>query len=205
MICPLCNNPSSKFFEDIYFKCSCCKAIFKSSNLHLKDEKEKAIYDKHVNISTDIRYQNFLAPITNSVLKDFDKNNCGLDFGCGKDSAIIKVLKDNGYKIDGYDIFYKDDRDLLNKKYDFITSSEVIEHFQNPKKEFELLLSMLKENGALYLMTEIYNEKIDFKKWYYKGDPTHIFFYQKETFEWIQKEYNFKKLMIEKRLIKLYR
>lgn len=204
MICPLCNNYSINFYEDIYFKCTCCKGVFKRSDLHLKDEKEKNIYDKHLNISTDIRYQNFLSPITNSVLKDFTSESKGLDFGCGKDSAIIKVLRDNNYKIEGYDIFYKNNKELLKEKYDFITSSEVIEHFQNPKKEFELLLSLLKQNGALYLMTEIYNEEIDFAKWYYKNDPTHIFLYQKETFLWIKNHFGFKKVEIEKRLIKLY-
>lgn len=204
MTCPLCQNKSTNFFQDIYFKCSCCKAIFKKPDLVLKGDDEKDIYDKHVNISTDIRYQNFLSPITNSVLKDFDSNSNGLDFGCGKDSAIIKVLRDKHYQIDGYDLFYKNDKNLLEKKYNYITSSEVIEHFQNPKKEFELFLSMLKKNGALYLMTEIYNETINFEKWYYKNDPTHIFLYQKETFEWIKDNYNFKKLEIEKRLIKLY-
>lgn len=204
MICPLCKNHSNNFSQNIYYKCSCCKAVFKKPDLHLKGNAEKNIYDKHVNISTDIRYQNFLSPITNSVLKDFSSNSNGLDFGCGKDSAIIKVLRDNYYQIDGYDLFYKDDKNLLEKKYNYITSSEVIEHFQNPKKEFDLFLSMLKKDGALYLMTEIYDESIDFEKWYYKNDPTHIFLYQKETFEWIKKNYSFKKLVIEKRLIKLY-
>lgn len=204
MNCPLCQNKSTNFFKNIYFKCSCCKGIFKKSNLHLKGKDEKNIYDKHVNISTDIKYQNFLSPITNSVLNDFSSNTKGLDFGSGKDSAIVKVLRDNKYKIEAYDLFYKDDKSLLEKKYDYITCSEVIEHFQNPKKEFELLLSMLKENAALYLMTEIYDESISFEKWYYKNDPTHIFFYQKETFAWIQKKYAFKRLEIEKRLIRFY-
>ena len=204
MNCPLCQNKSTNFFKNIYFKCSCCKGIFKKSNLHLKGKDEKNIYDKHVNISTDIRYQNFLSPITNSVLNDFSSNTKGLDFGSGKDSAIVKVLRDNKYKIEAYDLFYKDDKSLLEKKYDYITCSEVIEHFQNPKKEFELLLLILKENAALYLMTEIYDESINFEKWYYKNDPTHIFFYQKETFAWIQKKYAFKRLEIEKRLIRFY-
>lgn len=204
MYCPLCQNESTIFYKDIYYKCSCCKAIFKKPDLHLKGEDEKNIYDKHVNISTDIRYQNFLSPITNSVLKDFSSNSKGLDFGCGKDSAIIKVLSDNKYEIDGYDIFYKNDKSLLEQTYNYITSSEVIEHFQNPKKEFILFKKLLKKNGALYLMTEIYNETIDFEKWYYKNDPTHIFLFQKETFLWIKENFGFKKLEIEKRLIRLY-
>lgn len=204
MICPLCHNSSKNFFKNIYYKCTCCKGIFKDPKLYLIGKDEKNIYDKHKNISTDIRYQNFLSPITNSVKKDKEKNSKGLDFGCGRDSAIMHVLKNENYEMYGYDIFYKNDLELLKEKYDFITSSEVIEHFQNPKKEFDLFLKLLNENGTLYLMTLIYDEKIDFEKWYYKDDPTHIFLYQKETFEWIKENYGYKNLVIEDRLIKFY-
>lgn len=205
MICPLCESSSKLFFKNIYYKCECCKAIFKDTNYVLKGEDEKNIYEQHKNIASDIRYQNFLSPITNSVINDFHKGSVGLDFGCGKDSAIIYVLKENSYEMFGYDLFYKDDRELLDKKYDFITSSETIEHFQNPKKEFELFDKLLNKNGALYLMTLIYDEKIDFEKWYYKDDPTHIFLFQKETFEYIKNKFSYKKLVIEDRLIKLYK
>ena len=54
-------------------------------------------------------------------------------------------------------------------------------------------------------MTLIYDEKIDFEKWYYKDDPTHIFLFQKETFEYIKNKFSYKKLVIEDRLIKFYR
>jgi citrate lyase synthetase len=50
-------------------------------------------------------------------------------------------------------------------------------------------------------MTDLYDESIDFAKWYYKNDVTHVFFYTKETFVWIQKEFGFRDLKIEKRLI----
>jgi citrate lyase synthetase len=76
----------------------------------------------------------------------------------------------------------------------------VIEHFYNPAQEFAKLREMLREGGGLYLMTDIYDER-DFGSWYYKNDPTHVFMYTKETFEWIRKKYAFKELSIEKRFI----
>ena len=50
-------------------------------------------------------------------------------------------------------------------------------------------------------MTDIYDESIEFSKWYYKNDPTHLFFYHKKTFEWIEKEFNFSNVTIKHRLI----
>ncbi|WP_428024598.1 class I SAM-dependent methyltransferase [Arcobacter sp.] len=202
--CPLCSSFSKLFYKNTHYKCECCTGVFKAKEFHLIGEDEKNIYEKHKNNSSDIRYQNFLSPITNSVLNDKPKSSIGLDFGCGKDSAIIKVLSDNGYKIYGYDLFYLDDKSLLEKKYDYITSSEVIEHFQEPNKEFTLFKSLLKDNGSLYLMTDIYDESIDFDKWYYKNDPTHIFMYQRKTFEWIKEEFGFSRVEIEGRLIRFY-
>ena len=91
--------------------------------------------------------------------------------------------------------------ELLEEKYDYSSSCEVIEHFYNPSKEFKLLKYMLKKGAKLYLMSEVYDEKIDFASWYYKNDPTHVFFYSKETFEWIKKKFEFKTVSIDKRLI----
>ena len=205
MKCILCNSPSTLVFKETHYRCPNCLAYFKDSKYHLIGQDEKDIYDQHKNDENDVRYQDFLSPITNSVMSEIPKNSIGLDFGCGTSSAIMRVLNDNGYKCLGFDIFYKNDVELLKNKYDYITSSEVIEHFYNPKKEFTLLKSMLKPNGALYLMTDIFDEtKKEFDTWYYKNDPTHVFMYQKHTFEIIRQMYGFSKVETENRLIKLY-
>jgi len=61
---------------------------------------------------------------------------------------------------------------------------------------------MLKSGGRLYLMSDIYDGR-DFGSWYYKNDPTHVFLYTKETFEWIREHFGFKTLEIDKRFILL--
>ena len=202
-LCPLCLNSSTSFYKDEFYLCSCCDAIFRAAEKLLDNEKEKQRYESHTNDSNDLGYQNFVAPITNAVLKKFSKDDIGLDFGCGKDSPIVKVLRKNEYEILEYDPFFFDDKKLLEKKYDYIACCEVIEHFYNPKKEFALLKKLLKEDGILYLMTGIYNSTIDFSKWWYKNDPTHVFIFQEKTFEYIKKEFDFKDLKIEKNFIKL--
>jgi hypothetical protein len=47
----------------------------------------------------------------------------------------------------------------------------------------------------------LYNENIDFDKWYYKNDDTHVIFYQKNTFEWIKEKLNFSKVSCSDRLV----
>ena len=202
-LCPLCQNSSTPFYKDEFYLCSCCEGIFRPAEKLLDNEKEKQRYESHTNDSDDLGYQNFVAPITNAVLKKFSKDDIGLDFGCGKDSPIVKVLRKNEYEILEYDPFFFDDKKLLEKKYDYIACCEVIEHFYNPKKEFALLKKLLKEDGILYLMTGIYNSTIDFSKWWYKNDLTHVFIFQEKTFEYIKKEFDFKDLKIEKNFIKL--
>ena len=201
--CQLCNAKSTIFYKDEFYKCSCCKAIFRPKEKLLDNEKEKQRYDSHTNDANDLGYQNFVKPITNSILNEFKSADIGLDFGCGKDSPIVKILEENSYKIAKYDIFFYDDKKILEQKYDYIACCEVIEHFYTPKKEFELLKSLLKDSGVLYLMTGIYSDEMDFSKWWYKNDLTHVFIYTKETLYWIKKEFGFKDIKIEKNFIRL--
>ena len=201
-ICPLCNSSSKAFYKDEFYKCSCCSGIFRPIEKLLDNEKERERYESHTNDSDDLGYQNFVSPITTSILNDYKVDSIGLDFGCGKDSPIIKILRNNDYKIFEYDPYFFDDKKLLEQKYDYIACCEVIEHFYNPKKEFELLKSLLKDSSTLYLMTGIYKDNIDFPKWWYKNDLTHVFIYTERTFEWIKKEFGFENMSINKNFIK---
>lgn len=200
--CPLCNSSSKAFYKDEFYICSCCDGIFRPKEKLLCEEKEKERYESHTNDSDDLGYQNFVSPITSSVLSEHNKDEMGLDFGCGKDSPIVKVLRQNEYKIFEYDPYFFDDKKLLEQSYDYIACCEVIEHFYNPKKEFELFKKLLKDDGTLYLMTGIYRKNIDFSKWWYKNDLTHVFIFQEKTFEWIKKEFDFEDMKIEKNFVR---
>ena len=107
----------------------------------------------------------------------------------------------HGIKMNCYDIYFFPNNDVLDLQYDFIGASEVCEHFYNPKKEFELLQSLLKPKGILFIMTLLYDDSIDFSNWSYKIDPTHVFFYTKKTIDWICQNYGFTLLEIDKRLV----
>ena len=201
--CPLCKTKSKIFYQDkqTYYKCENCYAIFVDETQLADKRSEKARYELHTDDVADEGYRKFISPITTQIKIDFQKSHKGLDFGAGTSQIITKVMQEKAYDIVSYDPFFHNYPKLLENKYDYIAACEVIEHFYNPAKEFKLLKNLLDKNGKLYLMTDIYDESIDFSKWYYKNDLTHVFFYTKETFKWIKKEFEFKDLIIEKRLV----
>jgi len=198
--CPLCKTPASTF-SDQFYECLHCGAIFRDPASHLSPEKEKDRYLKHNNNVNDPGYQQFVSPLTETILNKFTSSHSGLDFGAGPDSAASKLLTDQNFNIVKYDPFFHNYPELLKTTYDYIVCCEVMEHFNDPHKEFLLLKNLLKPNGVLYCMTSIYIDKIDFKTWYYKNDKTHLFFYREKTLNWIKESYGFAELIIENNLI----
>lgn len=204
MKCSLCKSEITFSFvckNMEYYQCANCFAIGMHPNFFPSTEKEIIRYQSHNNDVNDIRYQNFVKPIVENVLIDFKKTDFGLDFGCGTGPVITKLLRDQNYSVNTYDPFFDNNVDALNTTFNYIVCCEVIEHFHYPYKEFKLLKSLLRPNGKLYCMTDVYNENIDFKNWYYKNDETHVFFYHKNTFEWLKTEFGFSKVTQENRLI----
>ncbi len=199
--CPLCGMASTPFADGLYRNCNGCEGIFLSVE-KLPDQKtELTTYKAHNNDVTDKRYQKFVSPITKAILQHFDPKHKGLDFGAGTGPVISHMLQNQGYSIVQYDPYFHPYPDLLKDAYDYIACCEVMEHFFSPKSEFALLKSLLKPGAALFCMTHIYEDSIDFTQWYYRTDPTHVFIYRKSTLEWIAKEFGFSGLEIDKRLI----
>jgi SAM-dependent methyltransferase len=200
--CPLCHHPGA-LLQDEFHTCQNCAGIFRAAAFLPTPEAEKSRYETHNNDIHDPRYQQFVSPITQAVLAGFTKHHQGLDFGAGTGPVISYLLQKQGYDIQQYDPFFHPAPELLRATYDYIVCCEVIEHFQHPDKEFELLRKLLKPNGSLFCMTVVYEESIDFGSWYYKNDPTHVFFYRSETLRWIKNQFGFSSLQIENRLIQL--
>ncbi len=202
--CPLCHHKASLFTAikgKDYYECSNCSGIF-ADQKHLPDvEQEKNRYLEHNNDVSDVRYQNFVKPIVNCILKDYTPQHTGLDFGAGTGPVISKLLHDKEYKIEQYDPLFHHFPGLLHRSYHYIACCEVIEHFHKPDKEFSLLYNLLANNGKLYCMTSVFKSKIDFRTWHYKDDPTHVFFYTERTFEYICNFFKFSGLQIINNLI----
>jgi len=199
--CPLCKHPGTYFYKTEFYLCGNCFGIFKDAGAFLSSVDEKARYEKHRNDVHDIGYQQFVFPLTSCILNNFKDSHKGLDFGSGTGSAVSKILQDHNYNIKQFDPFFTDNQALTGQKYNYIACCEVMEHFQKPDKEFQLLYELLEPNGTLFCMTHLYEPTIDFHSWYYKNDPTHIFFYQKKTIEYIARRYTYLSVFIDNRLI----
>ena len=199
--CLLCDQEGRPFKDGVYLECLECGGIFRPQRDHPSVQEEKTRYEEHQNDVDDAGYQRFVSPITAQVQTDFASDSRGLDFGSGTGPVISKLLVDAGYDIKQYDPIFSNHPDLLESRYDYIVCCEVIEHFHDPAREFNLLKSLLKPGGKLYCMTLLYHEGIDFANWHYRRDPTHVFIFQKRTLEWVREHTPFSGLAIEDRLI----
>lgn len=204
--CILCSGKTKKIYTEQhgnYYQCGNCRSVILDPDDYISPDEEKQRYLEHNNDVNDPGYQNFVSPVVESVLKNQNPEDTGLDYGAGTGPVISKLLQDKGYTIIPYDpLFIKND--VLNTKYDYIVCCEVIEHFHNPSQEFRLLKELLQNKGVLYCMTYLYDENIDFKSWKYKDDQTHVIFYHKKAVQWIQKTLGFSKVEINGRLISFY-
>jgi hypothetical protein len=203
-LCPLCGNPGKIFYqfkEKLFHQCNHCKGIFMDPQMIPGKTAEKKRYEEHNNDTEDKGYQHFVSPITNAILENFGTKHKGLDFGAGTAPVISKILSDHNFQIEPYDPYFFNCPELLKTQYDFIACCEVMEHFYNPYKEFKLLKELLHPKGKLYCMTDLYDESIDFHKWYYKNDQTHVFIYHERSIEWIKEEFSFSDATINGRLI----
>ncbi len=201
MQCPLCNNHTSTFEKkpfnnNIYFFCSVCKLVFLSPNSYLGADEEKKRYALHQNNIEAKGYVEFLNRIIEPSLTYINKTMHGLDYGCGPDSVLSKLLNLQNIECDYYDPFFFPS--LLNKKYDFIFATECFEHFFSPSKELETIISHLKPGGYLSIMTEFNVNPDNFLDWYYIKDPTHVCFYSLDTFEYISQKFGFEIVYLDK-------
>jgi SAM-dependent methyltransferase len=205
--CPLCSRSRSlPYFENRhreYLQCPRCSLIFVPPKYHLHPDAEKATYDLHENTSDDPGYRTFLSRLTVPLVALLSPGQKGLDFGCGPGPALAAMLREQGYEMDLYDPFYHDDPAVFRKQYDFICTTEVVEHLRTPSREFERLFSILRPGGILGIMTKLTAGRERFAGWHYIRDLTHICFYGQATFEYIAEKYGAKLDLVDKDVILL--
>ncbi len=193
--CPLClGDKLHAWAEDRrrpYLCCQTCSLVSVPSSHHLSAKQEKAEYDLHENSLADTGYRQFLMRAYVPLVAYFDKLGVapsslrGLDFGCGPAPLLAKMLRESGYACDGYDLFYFPDKALLAKSYDFIVTTEVVEHLSEPGRILDELWQQLKPGGVLVVMTKRVIDQAAFTSWHYKNDPTHIVFFADASFAWL--------------------
>ena len=193
LLCPLCGGSDSRFIhrsEDRhgvreFHECAACNLVFVPPQLHLSAEEEVERYRMHDNDPDDPGYRAFLGRLWDVLRPRLSKDAVGLDFGCGPGPTLASMIQEDGYVVEKYDLYFFPDRAPLQRKYDFITCTETVEHLRRPIEVFSLLNSMLAESGQIGVMTGILDDRSEFGDWYYQRDPTHIAFYSHATFRWV--------------------
>ncbi len=189
--CPLCEASNTDHYHQDnrrhYYQCQHCQLIFADPDSLLDSESEKEVYDQHENNSEDQGYRRFLSRVANPLLAKLPEGKAlkGLDFGSGPGPTLSVMLEEAGHQVAIYDPYFAPNEQVLSQQYDFITCTEAIEHFYTPKKEWQLLLSMLKPGGWLGFMTKLALDYDAFARWHYKNDPTHVSFFSQATFQFL--------------------
>lgn len=191
--CPLCAATDSRPIDcdgRLYFRCGQCAMVFLDPALRLGPEAEHSYYDLHDNDPADPRYRAFLSRTLAQVTQRFEPPARGLDFGCGPGPALTAMAGEAGFPMDAYDAFYRDDRAVFTRRYDFITCTEVAEHLFSPRAELDRLWGMLAHGGALIIQTQRVLNDTRFRAWNYRRDPTHVVFFSDSSFAWLARRWN---------------
>ena len=144
-MCPLCHGTSinEAYHRDTrrnFYACMTCQLVFVPPEQFLTAEAEKAAYDHHQNSPDDGAYRQFLSRLFIPMQQKLPPGSQGLDFGSGPGPTLSIMFEEAGHTVSLYDYFYANDRSVLQQSYDFITTSEVVEHLHQPKYELEVLI-----------------------------------------------------------------
>lgn len=165
-----------------YWRCPGCLATFVDRSQLPDRSVELAEYSLHRNDVHDLGYRRFLGRLALPLLERLSPGSSGLDYGCGPGPALAAMLMEAGHRVAVFDPVFFDHRHLLGDIYDFVTCSEVAEHFHDPYAEFARLDGLLRPGGWLGVMTAFQTDDASFAGWHYRRDRTHVVFYREATF-----------------------
>ncbi|MDZ7649747.1 MAG: hypothetical protein U5K54_22820 [Cytophagales bacterium] len=116
--------------------------IFVDPKQHIAFEQEKARYEFHNNSDKDAGYVKFLDQIIQPSLPFLNSSMIGLDYGCGPNPTLSGLLARQNLICHNYDPLFGFSHPL--EVYDFLFSTETVEHFRYPKSDFMKMDALLK-------------------------------------------------------------
>ena len=189
--CPLCLSGAASQWLQLdrdYWNCDVCALVFVFPEQRPTHDEEVDRYRLHQNSGDDPGYLKFLARLADPMIARVPVGASGLDYGCGPTPALAQLLTGSGRPTASYDPVFAPDAALLDRRYDFVTCSEVVEHAHDPLALFRALARLVNIGGHIGVMTKWYDD-VDFATWSYRRDVTHVCFYSVETMRWIAEHF----------------
>lgn len=187
--CPLCQGMALALFHHTpgrgFWRCAACRLTFVPAAQHLAAADARAHYATHDNDPADPGYRAFLDRLAKWLVPRLTPGAVGLDYGAGPGPTLSMMLTERGFPTHVYDPFFAPDAGVLDDTYDFVTCTETVEHFADPRAEFERFNQLLRPGGWLGVMTQMQEDDAAFAGWWYTKDPTHVAFYRADTLRWI--------------------
>ena len=189
MQCKICQGDTEAFFDDYMqcesYHCKSCEFIFKDESAIISREKELKVYEQHNNTEENLGYVAMFQDFMEKTFLPFkDEIHTVLDFGSGPNPVLANLMRRQGFEVDHYDKFFAPQKVYDGKRYDLITSTEVIEHISEVQETMALFSEHLEDGGYLALMTQFHpNDKEAYLKWWYRRDPTHISFFRPKALQ----------------------
>ncbi|MBN2407050.1 MAG: class I SAM-dependent methyltransferase [Elusimicrobia bacterium] len=170
-----------------YRHCANCGFISLDLRHIVSRDRERERILLHDNTISDKGYVDMLRGFLNTYVAPLRGGiKTALDFGCGPDPVLSKLLYGMGITTDVYDRLFFPEKVYSGRKYDLITALEVMEHLEHPMDVFGLLSGLLNSTGILAATTLTYPADIgEFENWWYRRDITHISFYSGSTLEYM--------------------
>ncbi len=200
--CKICNYKMDKTFEEVimhkykiaYFSCKKCGFINTENPYWLKEA-----YINPINLSdTGLVARNLIiSSKVSNFIYFYNKHFISyLDYG-GGNGLFVRLMRDIGINFKWTDEFQENIHAKTfevekNKKYDFVTLLEVIEHIHNPKKFINELINNYSPK-VIYISTGIYKKNIPKKDWWYYSFNTgqHLSFFQNKTLKILANSINY--------------
>lgn len=162
--------------------------------------EEKKRYQSHNNSIENQGYVKFLSPVIEIARPHLPTKAKGLDYGSGPGPIMDLLFAVHNIEVTNYDPYFTTDPNVLNEAYDFVTCTEVFEHFYQPNKEINQISKIIKEAGYLILMTELRKDLEHFKSWSYRTDNTHVCFLNPKSLNFICENWGYQCLSSSHRL-----
>lgn len=184
--CPICQSSCAMESDQknrIYHICSSCRFTFLDKKFHISSDEEKKRYELHNNDPEDQGYRKWLSAFIDQAVKPYAASGSMiLDYGSGPEPVLASLLREEGYSVQIYDKYFAPQE--VSGSFAMITSTEVIEHVDDPIALLKKMKSLVIRGGHVSLKTSFRpSGDGDFFKWWYREDSTHISFFTVASIE----------------------